>query len=55
MLNLGWVEVSLIILVAVLIFGPKRLPALGGAIGKAVRGIKEGLQEGSTSDPSDKM
>jgi sec-independent protein translocase protein TatA len=44
MFNLGWLEGGLIILAAVLVFGPKRLPGLGSALAKAIRGIKEEVQ-----------
>lgn len=52
MFNLGWLEVSLIILAAVLIFGPKRLPELGGSIGKALKGFKAEIRS-SRSDEAD--
>ncbi|MCG9889450.1 MAG: twin-arginine translocase TatA/TatE family subunit [Thermosynechococcaceae cyanobacterium MS004] len=56
MFNLGWVEGGLIILVAVLVFGSKRLPELGGALGKALRGLKEEVSpEESTQDPPDDL
>jgi sec-independent protein translocase protein TatA len=41
MFNLGWTEVALVIGVAVLIFGPKKIPELGSALGKTLRGFKE--------------
>jgi sec-independent protein translocase protein TatA len=41
MFNLGWTEVVLVIGVAVLIFGPKKIPELGSALGKTLRGFKE--------------
>ncbi len=50
MFNLGWLEVSLIILAALLVFGPKRLPEVGGAIGRALRGFKEEVQDKSDAD-----
>ncbi|PZO38061.1 MAG: twin-arginine translocase TatA/TatE family subunit [Shackletoniella antarctica] len=40
MFNLGWTEVVLVIGVAVLIFGPKKIPELGSALGKTLRGFK---------------
>jgi sec-independent protein translocase protein TatA len=49
MFNLGWIEVGLIVLAALLIFGPKRLPELGGSIAKALREFKSELR----SDDSD--
>lgn len=58
MFGLGWPEVSIILIVALLIFGPKKIPELGGAIGKTLRGFKdefqgpddEKLPEGEDSD-----
>jgi len=44
MFGLGWLEVGVIALVAVLIFGPKKIPELGSALGKTLRGFKEGLK-----------
>ncbi len=47
MFNLGWLEVSLILLAVILVFGPKKLPELGGSIGKTLRGFKDELQQTS--------
>ncbi|MGF1517467.1 MAG: twin-arginine translocase TatA/TatE family subunit [Nodosilinea sp.] len=44
MFNLGWTEVVLVIGVAVLIFGPKKIPELGAALGKTLRGFKEEIK-----------
>jgi sec-independent protein translocase protein TatA len=44
MFNLGWLEVGLILLAVILFFGPKKLPQLGGSIGKSLRGFKDELQ-----------
>lgn len=41
MLHLGWAEVGLIALAALLVFGPKKIPELGSALGKTLRGFKE--------------
>ncbi|WP_308188998.1 twin-arginine translocase TatA/TatE family subunit [Nostoc mirabile] len=43
MFGLGWPEVSVIAIVAILIFGPKKIPELGSALGKTLRGFKEGV------------
>lgn len=48
MFGLGWPEVAIIIIVAVLIFGPKKIPELGGALGKTLRGFKEGIDSAET-------
>ncbi|WOD40659.1 twin-arginine translocase TatA/TatE family subunit [Nodosilinea sp. E11] len=45
MFNLGWTEVALVIGVAVLIFGPKKIPELGSALGKTLRGFKEEMSQ----------
>jgi sec-independent protein translocase protein TatA len=44
MFNLGWLEVSVILIVAILIFGPSKIPELGSAFGKTLRGFKEEMQ-----------
>jgi sec-independent protein translocase protein TatA len=41
MFSLGWPEVALIAIVGLLIFGPKKIPELGSALGKTLRGFKE--------------
>ncbi|MBU6229176.1 MAG: twin-arginine translocase TatA/TatE family subunit [Cyanobacteria bacterium REEB459] len=41
MFNLGWTEVVIVIGVALLIFGPKKIPQLGSTLGKTLRGFKE--------------
>jgi sec-independent protein translocase protein TatA len=45
MFNLGWTEVAIVLLVAIVIFGPKKLPELGGSFGKTLKGFKEGMAE----------
>ncbi|KKI98548.1 Sec-independent protein translocase subunit TatA/TatB [Prochlorothrix hollandica] len=52
MFNLGWLEVALIVLVAVLIFGPKKIPELGGALAKSLRGFQNELKK-TTDSPDD--
>lgn len=43
MFGLGLPEMMVIGLVAVLVFGPKKIPEIGGALGKSLRGFKEEL------------
>ncbi len=45
MFGLGWAEVVIILVVTILIFGSKKLPELGGALGKTLRGFKEGMSD----------
>lgn len=44
MFGLGWPEVGVIALAAILIFGPKKIPEIGSALGKTLRGFKEELK-----------
>lgn len=41
MFGLGWPEVAIIAIAAVLIFGPKKIPELGSTLGKTLRGFKD--------------
>jgi sec-independent protein translocase protein TatA len=53
MFGLGWPEVGLILLAAVIVFGPKKIPELGSALGKTLRGFKEGINENSDKEADD--
>jgi len=35
-----------ILLIVLIIFGPGKLPELGGSLGKAIRGFKKAMDEG---------
>lgn len=52
MFGLGWPEMGIIAIVAILVFGPKKIPELGSTIGKTLRNFKEGIQE-VDKDPID--
>ena len=43
--GIGLPEMGLIMVVALLIFGPKKLPEIGRSVGKAVRGFQEASNE----------
>jgi sec-independent protein translocase protein TatA len=38
-------EMMVILVIALIIFGPKMLPDLGSSIGKAIRGFKKSIEE----------
>lgn len=44
-LGLGVPELVIILVVILLIFGPKNLPKLGSAIGKTVKNLRDGMEE----------
>ncbi|MEG3859834.1 twin-arginine translocase TatA/TatE family subunit [Microcoleus sp. herbarium12] len=50
MFGLGLPEMGIIAVVAILIFGPKKIPELGNALGKTLRSFKEGV--GQADDES---
>jgi sec-independent protein translocase protein TatA len=49
MFGLGVPELIVICVIALLVFGPKRLPGAGKAIGEAIRGFKSSV-EGKTEE-----
>jgi sec-independent protein translocase protein TatA len=40
MFGLGWPEVAIIGIIALVIFGPKKIPEMGSALGKTLKGFK---------------
>lgn len=51
--GMGPMELAVILLVVLVIFGPKNLPKLGSALGKTVKNVREGMEEGSVdSEPA---
>lgn len=43
--GIGLPEMILILVVALLVFGPKKLPEIGSSLGKAIRGFKDASKE----------
>ena len=53
-IGVGWPEIVLILLIAVLIFGAKKLPEIGRGMGKGIREFRDGLKDdGKTPDEKD--
>ena len=50
MFGLGWPEVAIIGVVALLVFGPKKIPEIGSSLGKTLRGFKEEMNNPSDDD-----
>ncbi len=44
-MNLGWMEIILIGGIALLLFGPSKLPGLGRSLGESIRGFKKAISE----------
>ncbi|HEU4741065.1 MAG TPA: twin-arginine translocase TatA/TatE family subunit [Meiothermus sp.] len=43
-MNLGMPEILIILVVALLLFGPRKLPELGRSLGQSIREFKKGAQ-----------
>ena len=43
--NLGFMEILLILVAVLLLFGAKRLPEIGSSFGKSIREFKRGLSD----------
>ena len=39
-------EIGIVLVIALLIFGPRKLPELGQSLGKSIRGFRESMKEG---------
>jgi sec-independent protein translocase protein TatA len=52
--NIGFPELLLILGIALLLFGPRRLPELGSAIGRTIKEFKRGMKEEASSPPEEK-
>ncbi len=42
-----------IFFIALLVFGPKKLPELGKGLGEGIRALKEGMKEGASPSSSE--
>jgi sec-independent protein translocase protein TatA len=51
--NIGPLELVVLLVIVLLIFGPKRLPGLGRQLGTGMREFKESLTGGRSSDDDD--
>lgn len=47
--NLGFMEILLILVVVLLLFGARRLPEIGASFGKSIKAFKSGLADANSS------
>lgn len=50
MFGLGVPELLVILVIALVIFGPSKLPQIGSGLGKAIRDFKKGVTGGADDD-----
>ncbi len=50
-LGLGIPELAIILIVVLVIFGPKNLPKIGSALGKTVKNVREGMEGDEPAEP----
>ena len=53
LLNIGWPEILLIVLIVLLLFGAKKIPELMQSMGKGVKSFKDGMN--SKDDDLDEL
>ncbi|MGP2526352.1 twin-arginine translocase TatA/TatE family subunit [Acidaminococcus sp. LBK-2] len=54
MFGLGVPELLLILVIALVVFGPGKLPSIGAALGKSMREFKDAVNAVETIEPAEK-
>ena len=53
-MKIGTTEIVMILIVVLIIFGPKNLPKLGKMFGQTMKGFKEGIDDDDDDDTTKK-
>jgi sec-independent protein translocase protein TatA len=51
--NIGPLEIIVVLIIALIVFGPKRLPELGNSLGKGIREFKDSVTGDNKDDDDD--
>lgn len=51
-MEFGFGEMLVVLAIALLLFGPSKLPGLGKALGEAIRGFKDGMKDDPKAPPA---
>ncbi len=51
--NVGPLEIVIVLIIALVVLGPKRLPDFGRSVGRGLREFKSALTGATSSDPGD--
>ena len=52
-MRIGPQELIIVLIIVLVIFGPKNLPKLGKMFGKTINGFKKGMEDEESSDDSE--
>ncbi len=52
--NIGPLEIAIVLIIALIVFGPKRLPELGRSLGKGIREFRGSIGGDDHDDDGDK-
>ena len=52
--QIGPLEIALVLIIALIVFGPKRLPELGKSLGKGINEFKDGISNLGNNDDDDR-
>jgi sec-independent protein translocase protein TatA len=52
--NIGWQGLVVILIILLLVFGPKRLPEMGRSVGRGMREFKDSLTGNDRDDEEDR-
>jgi sec-independent protein translocase protein TatA len=55
MFGLGMPELAVILVIALVLFGPSKLPQIGSGLGKAIRDFKKGISSDELDDLSKEL
>jgi sec-independent protein translocase protein TatA len=49
--NIGPLELAIVLVIALIVFGPKRLPELGRSLGRGLREFKDSVSKSGSGTP----
>ena len=52
--NIGPLEIAIVLIIALIVFGPKRLPELGRSLGKGIREFRGSISGDDDDEDGDK-